>query len=125
MPIDEGLEHTWPDCFDIFATTNATPEMRVLTDLPSAGDYALISVLDVLGAAADGSIGNTLRAAFSVLNDGAVTPITLVSTPGSWGGGGLTIGTAVVGTEFQLTLTGIALTAVNWTVVWRLYQRTF
>ncbi len=125
MPVDPDLDHTWPDCVDLFSTSDATPEMRVLAALPSVGDYAMIAYLQVLGAAADGSRGNTLRAAYSILNNGTVIPVTLVSNTDSWGAADLTIATAVVGDEFQLTLTGLTATAVNWSVVWRLYQRAF
>lgn len=125
MPVDLDLEHTWPVCYAEPATTDAVPVVLVLTDLPTAGDFATVD-LTAMGADAAGTLGEVLTARYGVMNiGGVVTPVAhgLVASP--LGAGGLTIGTAVVGSEFRLSLTGIALTPVNWTVLWRLCERVF
>ena len=125
MPVDLDLEHTWPVFLAEPTTTDATPVDIVLADLPEAGDYATVELV-VLGADDAGTLGGTASATYAVLNM-AGTPVvrTLSNDTDTFGAGGLTIATLVVGDELRLRLTGIAATTVQWMAVWRLCQRVF
>lgn len=127
MPVDLDFEHSWPVFYREITTADVVPVVVTLSELPSVGDYCMIPEVHVCGATVAAPInGATSLAGFTCSHTGA--GLVLRQHFNTVAGFGIATPTIVYGvtlSEVQVTLVGIALTTVEWTLYWRLLQRQF
>lgn len=121
VPIDH--ETQFPDYRRAFSTTNDTPVVTVIVDVPNEGDAALIPELDVIGRVEDGFHGNIRLGAYTVVNvqGEAVLKSSNEASP-AVGSGGLAVTITTEGTEVHLVVVGDAVEKVLWGACWRVFD---